>query len=57
VDSWGNRACLKANLLSWRKRGPFGSLENEPDFPVVVWGFARNVTDGDPLSSIDGELR
>lgn len=58
VDSWGNRACLKANLLAWRKLGPFSSLENEPNFPIVVWAFARNVTDGDPPSSIDdGELR
>jgi SAM-dependent methyltransferase len=41
TDSWGNRACLKANLTAWRKRGLFGSLANEPDFPVVVWAFAR----------------
>ena len=43
VDSWGNRACLKANLLAWRKRGPFGSMANEPDFPMVVWAFARHL--------------
>ena len=43
TDAWGNRACLKANLTAWRKRGLFGSLTNEPDFPVVVWAFARNV--------------
>jgi SAM-dependent methyltransferase len=41
TDSWGNRACLKANLMRWRKRGPFGSLANEPNYPVVVWAFAR----------------
>jgi SAM-dependent methyltransferase len=46
VDAWGNRACLKANLTAWRKRGLFGSLANEPDFPVVVWGFARNLGSG-----------
>jgi hypothetical protein len=57
VDSWGNRACLKANLLAWRKLGPFSSLENEPNFPIVVWAFARNVTDGDPPSSTDEEFR
>jgi SAM-dependent methyltransferase len=57
VDSWGNRACLKANLLAWRKRGPFSSLENEPDYPLVVWAFARNVIAGEPVSSIDRELR
>jgi SAM-dependent methyltransferase len=39
--AWGNRACLKANLSAWRKRGLFGSLRNEPDFPVMVWAFAR----------------
>ncbi|NJO53423.1 MAG: class I SAM-dependent methyltransferase [Bacteroidales bacterium] len=42
VDSWGNRACLKANLTSWPKRGYFGSLKNEPDYPMMVWAFARN---------------
>lgn len=41
TDSWGNRACLKANLTRWRKRRLFGSLRNEPDFPVMVWAFAR----------------
>jgi SAM-dependent methyltransferase len=39
--SWGNRACLVANLRGWRKRGFFGSLVNEPDFPVMVWAFAQ----------------
>jgi SAM-dependent methyltransferase len=39
--SWGNRACVKANLTHWRKRGFFGSLRNEPDVPVMVWAFAR----------------
>jgi SAM-dependent methyltransferase len=41
--SWGNRACLKANLTAWRKRGLFGSLANEPDFPLVVWAFAQKL--------------
>ncbi|GEP03118.1 methyltransferase domain-containing protein [Methylobacterium oxalidis] len=40
VDSWGNRACLIGNLPKWRKRG-FRSLRNEPNFPVMVWAFAR----------------
>ncbi|HZT86894.1 MAG TPA: methyltransferase domain-containing protein [Stellaceae bacterium] len=43
--AWGNRACLVANLKKWRKRGFFGSLANEPDFPVVVWAFARKPQD------------
>jgi SAM-dependent methyltransferase len=41
ADGWGNRACVKANLTRWRKRGFFGSLKNEPEFPVMVWAFAR----------------
>lgn len=47
TDSWGNRACLRANLTRWRKRPPFGSLANEPDFPVAVWGFARRLPQRD----------
>ena len=39
--SWGNRACVKANLNSWRKRGLFSSLAREPNFPVMVWAFAQ----------------
>jgi hypothetical protein len=56
VDQWGNRACVKANFVTWRKRGPFGSLENEPDFPIVVWAFARNVAEGDESSSNNREF-
>lgn len=41
IDAWGNRACVKANLGRWARRGWFGSLENEPDFPVAVWALAR----------------
>ena len=41
TGSWGNRACLKANLTHWRKRGFLGSLTNEPNFPVAVWAFAQ----------------
>jgi len=40
TGSWGNSACVRANFGRWRKRG-FGSLHNEPDFPVMVWAFAR----------------
>ncbi|MEZ5857277.1 MAG: methyltransferase domain-containing protein [Hyphomicrobiaceae bacterium] len=38
--SWGNRSCLIANLAGWRKRGFFGSLKNEPNFPVMTWAYA-----------------
>lgn len=41
TDSWGNRACVVANFKTWRKRGFFGSLQNEPNFPVMVWAFAQ----------------
>lgn len=41
TNSWGNRACVKANLNKWANRGFFGSLKNEPNFPVMVWAFAR----------------
>jgi SAM-dependent methyltransferase len=49
TGSWGNRACVKANLTGWRKRGLLGSLANEPDFPVMVWAFAQKLPNpGDP---------
>ena len=41
TGSWGNRTCVKANFSKWARRGWFGSLRNEPDFPVVVWALAR----------------
>lgn len=41
TGSWGNRSCVKANFSKWARRGWFGSLRNEPDFPVVVWALAR----------------
>jgi SAM-dependent methyltransferase len=41
TSAWGNRACLKANLNAWKKRGFLGSLANEPDYPVMVWAFAQ----------------
>jgi hypothetical protein len=54
TGSCGNRACLKANLNSWRKRGLFGSLGNEPEVPVMVWAFARKLPRHQgPLSADD----
>jgi SAM-dependent methyltransferase len=41
TESWGNRACMKANLTKWRRYGWFRSLKNEPDFPVMVWAIAQ----------------
>lgn len=47
TDSWGNRACVKANFRSWKRYGWYRSLKNEPGFPVVVWAFAQK-----PVSTI-----
>ena len=42
TGSWGNRACARANFGRWRKWIPWWhSLRNEPDYPLVVWAFAR----------------
>lgn len=51
TGSWGNRSCMIANLTAWRKRGLFGSLANEPDFPVMAWAFARKLPEDAPLQS------
>ena len=43
--SWGNRACAIRNLRKdgkWASYRPWrDSLENEPDYPIVVWALAR----------------
>lgn len=50
IDShaWGNRRCINANFIDWipynRKRH---SLENEEDFPIVVWALARKRDEAD----------
>ena len=45
TDSWGNQACAKANFTKWPKYGWYRSLANEPEFPVMVWAFARRSVD------------
>ncbi len=41
TGSWGNRACVIANLERWVKYKPLlHSLDNDPRYPVVVWAFA-----------------
>lgn len=50
TDAWGNRDCIKGNFKTWRKRGFFGSLTNEDDFPVMVWAFARKPVTGAQMS-------
>lgn len=45
TGSWGNRACVVANFATWRRWITWlHSLDNEPDFPVVVWALARHGT-------------
>jgi SAM-dependent methyltransferase len=43
--SWGNRRCLFKDMsagLKWTRYNPLlHSLKNEPQFPIVVWAFAR----------------
>jgi hypothetical protein len=40
--SWGNKKCVKANLSKWwLYYSRLHSLNNEPDFPVVVWALAQ----------------
>lgn len=40
--SWGNKECLIANLEDWPKYDEDRhSLENDEDYPIMVWGFAR----------------
>ncbi|MBA3033141.1 MAG: class I SAM-dependent methyltransferase [Gammaproteobacteria bacterium] len=42
TDSWGNRSCVIANFTKWARRGWFGSLRNEPQFPVAIWALAQS---------------
>lgn len=42
VESWGNRECVVANFNEWMPFNPNRhSLENERDFPLVVWALAK----------------
>ena len=42
TGSWGNRACVKANLKDWvQYRRRIHSLRNEPGFPYHVWVLAQ----------------
>lgn len=41
LGSWGNRRCVASNLNYWAPRGWFGSLRNEPMYPVQVWALAK----------------
>lgn len=42
TGAWGNRACVVGNFRGWKRWNRWlHSLDNEPDYPVVVWAFAR----------------
>lgn len=41
VESWGNRAAVRASLWRWSAQRPWRSLRNVDTVPVVVWAFAR----------------
>lgn len=42
VDSWGNKACVKANLNGWIPYSHWRhSLKNDPKYPVVIWALAK----------------
>jgi len=51
TGSWGNRQCLAADLqpgVEWTWYDPaVHSLENEIQFPLTVWAFARKPSAGD----------
>jgi SAM-dependent methyltransferase len=42
TGSWGNRACIVANFDNWPEYDSLShSLENDKDFPMVVWVLAQ----------------
>lgn len=41
TGSWGNRACVKANLSKWARQKWYRSLRNEENFPIIVWALAQ----------------
>jgi SAM-dependent methyltransferase len=43
VASWGNRSCVIGNFDRWPAYRRWLAVRNEPDLPVQVWAFARNL--------------
>ena len=41
VRAWGNIKAVSANLMHWKEYGWLRDLHNEPNFPLVVWAYAR----------------
>jgi SAM-dependent methyltransferase len=44
THSWGNSACLIANLGKWERFRKGRDLRNEPNLPLVIWAYARKKT-------------
>lgn len=58
AESWGNRACVAGNFDTWMDHDPGRhSLENEPEFPMVVWAFARRVQMQTPRDRLAAYVR
>lgn len=50
TSSWGNKQCVVANLDSWAGFSEEEhSLENQEEYPLVVWGFASRGTIGQKI--------
>jgi SAM-dependent methyltransferase len=41
VNSWGNRECVIANFERWVPFSQGMNLQDEPDFPIVVWALTQ----------------
>ena len=41
LESWGNRACVRANFRYWAPHRSWRSRRNESAFPIMVWALAR----------------
>jgi len=41
INSWGNKKCVIANLDQWEIFKDEMDLENDPDFPMMVWALGR----------------
>jgi SAM-dependent methyltransferase len=43
TDSWGNAKCVRAHTRGPVRAFGFGKdMSNDPEYPVIVWAFARN---------------
>jgi SAM-dependent methyltransferase len=44
TQSWGNKECVIANLDGWVDFEPHHRLQDDPRYPLVVWGLARKAS-------------